>query len=214
MQTQPKSKKELEKALSRLATFRAAQIDLKQYSTPSEIAADYLWRAYMLGDIQDKHVVDLGAGTGILGLGAALLGAKKVTMVEKDADSVELITQNISILNFDSDSSKKRFKILQNDITSEDLKLKADTVIMNPPFGTKIHNIDNKFVEVAMLCAPVVYTLHRQQSASAIETLLIHNLFAVSHPRKYTWPLKATMEFHSKMQSFIEVVAFRAIRRE
>jgi len=71
------SKSGLAVILSSLLSFKSPKIKLEQYETPSEIAADVLWNAHMNGDLVDKTVADLGSGTGVLGLGAVLLGAKK-----------------------------------------------------------------------------------------------------------------------------------------
>jgi len=53
-----KSKKELEKALESIKGFQDPKIKQEQYQTPSHIAADLLWNAFMIGDIVDKKVID------------------------------------------------------------------------------------------------------------------------------------------------------------
>ena len=70
------SKKDLEIILSTLKGFERPKPELEQYTTPSSLAAELLWQAYIDGNIEGKIVVDLGCGTGILALGAAILGAK------------------------------------------------------------------------------------------------------------------------------------------
>jgi len=62
--------------LSNLNVFSKAKVKLEQYPTDSEIAADVLWNAYMKDELKGKTIADLGCGTGILGIGALLLGAK------------------------------------------------------------------------------------------------------------------------------------------
>ena len=71
------SKAGLARVLSGLKGFDEAKVRLEQYPTDGETAADILWNMYILGDIDGKVIVDLGAGTGILGIGAGLLGAKR-----------------------------------------------------------------------------------------------------------------------------------------
>ena len=73
------TKTQLAVELSRLKTFQKPKMYLEQYPTDSEIAADMLWSADMQGDIEGKVIADLGAGTGILGIGALILGAKGIT---------------------------------------------------------------------------------------------------------------------------------------
>ena len=82
--------------LSKMEVFESPKAALEQYPTDSEIAAEVLWQAYMLGDIENKSVLDLGCGSGILGLGAALLGASSLTMIDKDTNALELSKINLS----------------------------------------------------------------------------------------------------------------------
>ena len=93
-----RSKKALEIELSRLKGFIIAKVSSEQYITPSSIAAEVLWKAHLLGEVRDKTIVDLGCGSGILGIGALLLGAKKVIFVDND-DSKKIL-RIISVIVF------------------------------------------------------------------------------------------------------------------
>ena len=53
------SKKQLSIILSKLKVFEKPLFDLEQYPTDSEIAADALWQAKMLEDIDEKEIADL-----------------------------------------------------------------------------------------------------------------------------------------------------------
>ena len=90
------SKSSLAVALSKLKLFSKPDVKLEQYPTDSEIAAEILWNAHMRGDLDNKIVADLGCGTGILGIGALLLGAKKVFFVDIDKNALEILKQNFS----------------------------------------------------------------------------------------------------------------------
>lgn len=46
-------------------------------------------------DLQDKTVIDVGTGSGILGIAASKLGAKSVYMTDIDAKAVEVAIQNV-----------------------------------------------------------------------------------------------------------------------
>src|SRR3989338_11601347 len=81
--------------LSKLRQFENPKFLDEQYTTDSEIAAMVLWNAYMSGNIKGKTIAYLGAGTGILGIGALLLGAKKVFFVEKDENAVKILKENL-----------------------------------------------------------------------------------------------------------------------
>ena len=82
--------KNLEMMLQRLAGFSRPRASLEQYQTPAPLAARLLYHALMKGDIEGKRVCDLGCGTGVLAIGAALLGAETVTGIEIDEKAVEV----------------------------------------------------------------------------------------------------------------------------
>lgn len=72
--------KTLQSALEGLETFENPKIELEQYTTSPLIAASVLHTAEMVyGDIKGKFVADLGCGSGILCIGAALLEADYCT---------------------------------------------------------------------------------------------------------------------------------------
>jgi len=70
--------KQLEMILQRVGGFPRPQAALEQYQTPAPLAARLLYHALMKGDIEGKQVCDLGCGTGILAIGAALLGRNRL----------------------------------------------------------------------------------------------------------------------------------------
>ena len=82
-------KKQLEIELSKIIDdFKEPKIKFEQYMTPPEIAAFMIHYAWMKGEIENKKIIDIGAGTGMLGIGAAFLGGN-VTMIEIDKDAYE-----------------------------------------------------------------------------------------------------------------------------
>ena len=88
-----------------------------------------------LGDgFAGKHVLDLGAGNGVLGIGAAFLGAQHVTMVECDSATVEVLENNVSDVEGESICTIIGARINGNPLT---LELPVDMVVMNPPWGVQ-----------------------------------------------------------------------------
>ena len=83
------SKKALAVLLSRLEGFIGPKVRVEQYATDPEIAAEVLWQAFMKGDI-GKVSVDLGCGTGILGIGLLALGSKKVYFIDSDQKVIDI----------------------------------------------------------------------------------------------------------------------------
>src|SRR3989344_5070308 len=90
------SKSGLAIVLSRLEGFSEPKVRQEQYMMDSEIGAAVLWNAYLLGDTEGKVIADLGCGTGILGAGVLLLGAKQVFFVDSDKKSLLIAKNNVS----------------------------------------------------------------------------------------------------------------------
>ena len=141
------TKKQLSILLSKLKVFEKPSMMLEQHPTDSEVAGEALWFAYMQGDIEGKTIADLGSGTGILGLGTLLLGAKKAYLVDIDQEALCLAMQNKTFLEEEA-GQKLNATFSAGDISMFDEK--ADVVIMNPPFGTKNTNADTLFLLKAM----------------------------------------------------------------
>ena len=85
---------ELERRLDRAAGFAEPRVALEQYPTPPDVAAHLLHFAAMQGDLADRTVIDLGAGTGVLALGAACLGPQRVIGVERDTAAIPTAREN------------------------------------------------------------------------------------------------------------------------
>ena len=103
-------------------------------------------------------MADLGCGTGVLSIGARLLGAKAVIGYDIDAQALEIARKNLEEFGFGNDEDSDGYcDLVLSDVTQnweptcdQDANIKQDgniphlsgafdTVVMNPPFGTK-HN--------------------------------------------------------------------------
>lgn len=199
------TKSKLAIELSKLKGFEAPLERLEQYTTPSEIAAELLWEASMLGDIDAKKVADLGAGTGILGIGALLLGAKSCLFVEKSEDSLKVLRNNLSKIGEEFDIGKA--EVACCDISKA--KGSFDVVIMNPPFGIKQAHADRAFLEKAFELAPVVYSFHKAETMQFLDAIARDHGFEISRKWEFAFPIKAQFTHHTRKLHRIDVVAVR-----
>jgi len=197
------SKSSLAVQLSKLRVFEKPSLTDEQYSTDSEAAAEALWFAVMHHDIENKLVADLGCGTGILGIGALLLGAKKVFFVDKDAKALKILRENIGGLGLEKD----RYRIEKALVS--DFKENADVVIQNPPFGTKQKHSDRSFLAKAFETARVVYSFHLIESRDFIAGFARDSNFRVTHILQFNLPLKATQKFHKRKIHRVKVGCWR-----
>lgn len=185
----------------------------------SEAGASVLWFAYMKGDIKNKTVADLGAGTGMLGIGAFLLGARKVFLVEIDESAVDVIHGNIKIVNDFVKNVKniKNKKIIDNKIIiiNDDIKnfnKKVETIIQNPPFGVKKRHADKVFLEKAFEISKVLYSFHKIDSSKFINDISNKNNFRVTNLLEFDLPIKQTMKYHRKRIHRFKVGCWRMER--
>ncbi len=81
--------------LSSLVPHPCQSVELEQYPTEGNLAAAWLTKIDLGDGFEGKHVLDLGAGNGILGIGAAFLKARHVTMVECDPITVDALQSNV-----------------------------------------------------------------------------------------------------------------------
>ena len=158
----------LERLLETLEGFTDPSPLLEQYRTPASLAARLLYHAALKGDIEGKRVCDLGCGTGILAIGAALLGAREVVAVDIDQSALEIARRNadrarVDILFLQADSRDPATAGRVGD---------CDTVVMNPPFGAQQLHADRPFLDASLAIAPVVYGIFNAGSRSFVNGYL------------------------------------------
>ena len=198
-------KKQLEMALQGIPPHKSPKIDLEQYSTPSVIAADVLWNAHSIGDVEGMKIVDLGCGTGIFAIGSALLGASEAVGVDVDGDSISVAETQAFKMGVED---KTRF--LACDI--QDFKESADTVIQNPPFGAQKANrkdADRLFMVKALEIAPVVYSFHIHETEDFVTNFFKKEGANISHVYHYSFPIPRIYDFHTKEKVDVKVVLLR-----
>jgi len=211
-------KKHLEIAIENIPKFESPKIDLEQYSTPAPIAADLLWNAKSLGDITNKSILDLGCGTGILGLSSIFLGAKSVTGFDIDSSSIELVNKTVEDMNISNTNFflKDIYDISSEYIDSnfEQFNLNFDTAITNPPFGAQSRvekGADRIFMELALKSSNVVYSFHMAETEGFVKKYYETLGGELTHKFSYKFPLVNSYEFHNQEIRYIDVVVFRVI---
>src|SRR3989338_9141140 len=160
-------KKDLEMFLSQVESFSRSKVALEQYSTPAHIVADLLWDAFQKGNILGKTIADLGCGTGILGIGALYLGAKKVYFVDIDKEALDLAKKNLLRLK---SGLTGRVSSSFSCMSISRFSKKVDVIFQNPPFGVQNVHADKTFLDVAFAHAPLVYSFHKFSTQRFLET--------------------------------------------
>jgi putative methylase len=180
------------------------KVSLEQYTTPADLAAEILFHAcYSYGDIEGRTVVDLGTGTGRLAIGAAILGAEYTVGVDVDPDAVEIAWKNCKGLDVDW---------VVGNLTA--LRGEFDTVLMNPPFGTKRPHADIHFLETALKLGRVVYSIHKSSTKQFVESWLkAHNATLQTVMATRIW-VNHQFHFHRKSTYPVEVEVYRILPKK
>ncbi|KAI0223949.1 Methyltransferase-like protein 5 [Lamellibrachia satsuma] len=204
--------KELQSHLQDVDVFDEPKILLEQYPTTPHIAACMLHTIQSrYGDIQDKLVADLGCGCGVLSIGAAMLQCGGCVGFDIDADALAICSTNLEefeISNVD---------LVEMDLDGEHSMLHTrwshafDTVIMNPPFGTKKNKgIDMLFLKQALdMSHTAVYSLHKTATRTHVSKKAAEWGVSMEVMAELRFDLPATYKFHKQRSVDIGVDLIR-----
>jgi putative methylase len=194
-------KRDLEIAIQSIPPHTKPKVNFEQYTTPADLAADLLFRAcYTYGDINGKSVIDLGAGTGRLAIGAAILGARSVVGIDVDSVALHVASSNSRRMHVQVDW-------VIGDI--ESIRNLFDTVIMNPPFGTKQEHADVRFLRVALGIGKVIYSIHKSTTHSFISRWLKDHDAELEVVIETTMSIPHQFDFHEKRRHLVAVDVLR-----
>jgi putative methylase len=184
---------ELERRLEKVACFSSPSARMEQYQTPAPLAARLLYHAALKGDIVDRRVVDLGCGTGILSIGAALLGAREAVGVE--ADKAVLTTARDNAARAGVEVRFLTGRIGDSGVLS--IIGPCDTVVMNPPFGAQTVHADRPFIDAALEIAPRIYGIFNAGSRQFVESYIAER-GCVKEVIGGLLPVRRTFSFHTR----------------
>jgi putative methylase len=181
---------ELTRSLESVEPFTVADAVREQVITPTEAAVELLEAALARDDLIGRTVVDLGAGTGRLSIGAALLGAASVTAVESDPQAIAVARRNVDRAGVD-------VELIQAEV--EAFARPLDVVLMNPPFGAQRRHADRPFWEAAFRCARRrTYAFALAASRTFIARSCVERAVPIAETRPIRWTLPATFRHHRK----------------
>ncbi len=199
--------------LSRLQVFDNPVERLEQYPTPSSIAAHVLMRMFRQGLIRMCHVYDLGCGTGILGLGALLLGAGKVTMLDVDEAALVQARKNYQWLIEEGFLDNQDAAVFERGdvIGAQGV---GDVVVMNPPFGTRTKHADTAFLDAAAGMSDMIISMHKSSTMRHIHKWADRKAFTVQWEERVVYPIAASYAHHSRRLHPVDVTVVCLCREE
>jgi putative methylase len=201
------TKAALETQLAVVAGFENPRVGLEQYPTPPELAAHVVHVADLNGDVEGRTVVDLGSGTGMLALGAALRGPERVVGVEIDRDALEIARENRRRVG-----TRTLVEWVQGDAADPPLCPEGSTtVVMNPPFGAQrgSEHADRAFLKTAASIADVSYSIHNEGSREFVEAFAADEGGEVTHAFRAELTLERQFSFHTEDERTHAVEVYR-----
>lgn len=188
---------ELVRSLDRVKGFSSPDPALEQVATPSGPAVELLEAALARGDLFGRSILDLGCGTGILSIGAALLGAGRVRGVDADGSALAVARQNATALGVEVDWEEGPVDRAGSP---------ADTVLMNPPFGAQRRHADRPFWERAFaLAGTAIYAFALEDSRTFIEGRAVAAHVSIELTRPVRWELPRIFAHHRRAKAELPV---------
>ncbi|XP_009607551.1 uncharacterized protein LOC107797895 isoform X3 [Nicotiana tabacum] len=199
--------KQLEGLLGSLEQFSSPKIELEQYPTGAHIASRMLYTAdNSFEDVNSKVVADFGCGCGTLGLAAGLLGAGWCRV---DACSLHGVFVNRSVIGLDIDIESLEIA----SANADELEV-VETVVMNPPFGTRRKGADMEFLSAAMkVASQAVYSLHKTTTREHVKRAALreYNARTAEVICELRYDVPQLYKFHKKKEVDIAVDLWRLV---
>jgi putative methylase len=200
------TRRRLAQELGVVAGFDDPRAPLEQYHTPPDLAAHIVHTADLQGDVEDRTVVDLGSGTGMLALGAALRAPERVVGVELDPAPIATAQENERRV-----AARASVEWVRGDATDPPLRTTDATVVMNPPFGAQAGNehADRDFLAAAASLSRVSYSVHNAGSREFVEAFAADEGGTVTHAFAAEFDLPRQYDHHTAASRTVDAEVFR-----
>ncbi|MFB6075226.1 MAG: METTL5 family protein [Haloarculaceae archaeon] len=202
------TKRALVQQLGVVAGFDDPSAPLEQYRTPPELAGHLVHLADLRGDVEDRTVIDLGCGTGMLALAAALRSPERVVGLDIDASPLAIAHENERRVG-----SSASVSWVRGDATAAPLAPPREetTVVMNPPFGAQSGNehADRDFLETAADIASVSYSIHNAGSQEFLDSFVADRGGTITDSYRTEFELPRQFEFHEADSQTVTAEVYR-----
>ncbi|KAL4479263.1 hypothetical protein ABPG72_011475 [Tetrahymena utriculariae] len=203
--------KHIESFLSDLDNFEKGEfskLKLEQHMTPANVAALCVSIvAEIEENLEDQIIGDFGCGTGMLSCGMLYVGAGQVIGLELDSKYAQITLDTLEE-KFEDPSMYDIININIKHWQTPTLNGKIfDTVVMNPPFGTKEEGIDVVFLEKAFqTCSGNVYSMHKSSTRKFLQKKAEQCGYEFTVLQEIKFPLpKRFNKYHKKEVAYTEV---------
>lgn len=147
----------------------------------TSLSLDLLRQIIVNNDKKNLSVLDVGCGTGILGMGAALFGATKVLGIDNDPEAVRVATENVELNACDS--------VMEISLTPlTQLTQSFDCIVANIIHDVLISMISD-FQRLVTLNGSLVLSgiLHGKQEKNIIQRFEQYGFTLIKNKKKEEW---------------------------
>ena len=191
-------------SLSKLLPHPCEEVDLEQYSTDGNVASKFISSIISFGDLSSDSVVgDLGAGNGILGIGALKVGEERCIFLEIDKKACEILKQNLVLNNLSESSS-----IINEYLDSNTNFPKVDLIVCNPPWGRQKEKADRPFLDLIIENGTTSHLMHSAH-ATHIRPFFESRNWSAEKYSEFDFDLPARYSHHLKEKDSTKVSFWR-----
>jgi len=197
--------------LSLLPQHKEKRLELEQYTTPGDLAARWINEINNFSEerISNFEVIDLGCGNGVLGFGCALMGAKKVTMIDCDLEAIEIAKKGKGVL-FEKVNLNTEINYVHALIGKDEIKIPNNCLIIsNPPWGTQKHKADRPILE--LMFKSNAKEIHIMHTSKITHLLPFANQHGWTEKKMFrtNFILPAIYQHHKQKNSYTEIICWK-----
>ena len=199
---------ELQEELDAVLPFSKPKIQFEQYPTDSYLASQMMHTAHnTFDDIESQSILDLGCGCGMLTISSVFFNPGFNTAVDICPDAIEGMKKNLTLFEMDCEIINADVEVFEGAFRT---KRPFDTVLMNPPFGTKTNvGVDMVFLKSALNLGEVVYSMHKSSTREYIEKKCSDWRVKSSVLAKMKFKIPAMYKFHKQQVAYVDVDLWR-----
>jgi putative methylase len=225
------TRRALARRLGPVQDFQDPSPQLEQYATSPEVAASLVHVADQRGDLtggdgdgqaerddgqagsdepaddEGTTVLDLGTGTGMLALAAALRSPRRVIGIDVDPAPLRTARENAARVG-----ATTNVEWVVGDATDLPLSMPGRVVVLsNPPFGAQDGNehADRAFLDQIRDVADVSYTVHNAGSEEFVRAYAADHDAVVTDAFAVELDVDNQFAFHDQERATVDAEAFR-----
>ena len=130
------------------------------------------------------------------------MGSVQIVGVDVDPRALELAREN---------AKTACVKVEWVQSTIDKIDGTYDTVIMNPPYGTRTLHADTRFLDKAFQLAPVVYSIHKASTRTFLARYVHKSDRRIAEARSMSMKIAHLYNFHTRRWKSVEVDLFRIV---